>query len=210
MHTVIAPPQFGDVVSLLAYVLGHPHLFIGSTTVMTSGLVAVVGVFSALAATGGPFAPPLARGSDRLLGWLAPRLALALAWFGIGSMILATEILIRFHDVFPDGTEMQFRSGIGHLLVAAIGILLLRPRLRGLTRRPWVEAHFWALAYLTIHVMLLTPPWFDFMFQGELVRGVAQGSLAGALAFNVYLWWRLGLTSSRLRPLRPLRPPTPR
>jgi hypothetical protein len=177
--------------SLVAYVLGHPHLFIGSTTVMTTGLVAAVGLASAVAAAGGSFAPPVARTSDRLLGWLAPRFALVLAWFGIGSMVLATEILIRFHDVFPEGTEMQFRSGLGHLIVAAIGIGLLRSRLSRIAARTWVESHFWALAYLAFHVMVLTPPWFDFMFQGELVRSVTQGTLAVALGFNVYLWWRL-------------------
>lgn len=191
LHTVVAPPEFGEVLSLVAYVLGHPHLFIGSTTVMTTGLVAMVGLVSALAVTGAPFSPPLSRASDRLLSWLAPKLALALAWFGIGSMILATEILLRFHSAFPSGTEMQFRSGIGHLLVAAVGIVLLRPRLAGRTPRAWVEAHFWALTYMSVHVMLLTPPWFDFMFQGELARAVTQGALAGALAFNVYLWWRV-------------------
>jgi hypothetical protein len=191
VHSVVAPPQFGDVVSLLEYVLGHPHLFIGSTTVMTTGLVVAIGLVSAVAVTGGAVFPPAARTSERLLDWVAPRFALVLAWFGVGSMVLATEILLRFHAVFPEGTEMQFRSGLGHLAVAAIGIALLRPRLRRLAPRAWIEAHFWALAYLTFHVMVLTPPWFDFMFQGDLVRAVAQGTLAAALALNVHLWWRL-------------------
>ncbi|MGH2379244.1 MAG: hypothetical protein ACRDGT_12310 [Candidatus Limnocylindria bacterium] len=191
MQAVLSPPGFGDVLSLLGYILTHPHLFIGSTTVMTTGLVVGVGLTAAFAAVGAPATPGVARGADRLLDWLAPKLTLVLAWFGIGSMLLATEILIRFHDVFPDGTEMQFRSGLGHLIVAVAGIGLLRSRLAGRTRRQWVEAHFWALTYLSLHVVLLTPPWFDFMFQGELIRLVANVLLATALAFNVYLWRRL-------------------
>jgi hypothetical protein len=190
VQAVLVPPGFGDVLSLVSYVLSHPYLFIGSTTVMTAGLVVGVGLASAFTAVGAPASPGLAGMVERLLDWLAPRLALVLAWFGIGSMVLATQILMRFHHVFPDGTEMQFRSGLGHLLVSVIGIALLRSRLRR-TPRQWVEAHFWTLAYLILHVVLLTPPWFDFMFQGELVRSVAQGTLSGALAFNVYLWWRL-------------------
>jgi hypothetical protein len=188
MQAVLAPPGLGEVISLLGYILSHPHLFIGSTTVMTTGLVIGVGLTAAFAAVGGPASPGFAAGAGRVLFWLAPKLALALAWFGAGSMILATEILLRFHHSFPEGTEMQFRSGLGHLLVAAIGILLLRSRLIGRTRTEWVEAHFWALTYMSIHVVLLTPPWFDFMFQGELVRTVANCGLALALAVNVYLW----------------------
>lgn len=188
MQAAFAPPGLGEVVSLLGYLLSHPHLFIGSTTVMTTGLVMGVGLTAAFAAVGVPGPAGIA---DRLLTWLAPKLALALAWFGIGSMILATEILFRFHHVFPEGTEMQFRSGLGHLAVAAIGIALLRSRLIRRTPREWVEAHFWALLYLSLHVVLLTPPWFDFMFQGELVRAVANVSLSVALAVNAYLWHRV-------------------
>jgi hypothetical protein len=188
MQAVLAPPGFGEVVSLLGYILSHPHLFIGSTTVMTTGLVIGVGLTAAFAAVGAPASATFAAMAGRVLFWLAPKLALALAWFGVGSMILATEILLRFHHLFPEGTEMQFRSGLGHLVVAAIGILLLRSRLVGRSRSEWVEAHFWALTYMSVHVVLLTPPWFDFMFQGELVRTVANSGLALALAVNVYFW----------------------
>lgn len=194
MQAVLAPPGFGEMVSLLGYILSHPHLFIGSTTVMTTGLVIGVGLTAAFAAVGAPASPSFAAMAGRVLFWLAPKLALALAWFGVGSMILATEILVRFHHVFPDGTEMQFRSGLGHLVVAAVGILLLRSRLIGRTRSEWVEAHFWALTYMSVHVVLLTPPWFDFMFQGELVRTVANLALALALAVNVHLWRSLQRT----------------
>lgn len=200
MQAVLAPPGFGEVASLLGYLLSHPHLFIGSTTVMTTGLVVGVGLTAAFAAVGAPAAPGLAGTVDRVLAWLAPKLALALVWFGVGSMILATEILIRFHQAFPDGTEMQFRSGLGHLGIATIGIALLRSRLRERTPREWVEAHFWALTYMSVHVVLLTPPWFDFMFQGELVRAVANIALSIAFATNIYLWHRVR------RPVKP-RPP---
>lgn len=113
-----------------------------------------------------------------------------LAQPGVGSMALATEILVRFHGGDPIGTEIQFRSGIGHLAVAAIGILLLLSRLRGQDLRAWLDAHFWALAYLTVQVLVFTPPWFDFQFQRHLVLDVARGVLLTALAVNLVLWHR--------------------
>lgn len=103
-------------------------------------------------------------------------------------MALATEIILRFHWVNPIGTEIQFRSGVGHLGVAALGIALLWSRLRGHDARTWIEAHFWALSYLTIQVLVFTPPWFDFQFQRDLVLGVTRGVLIAALAVNLYLW----------------------
>jgi len=39
LRSLLAPPGLGDVLSLVRYVLDDPRLFIGSTTVMTSGLV---------------------------------------------------------------------------------------------------------------------------------------------------------------------------
>lgn len=188
VHSVLAPPGFGDVISMVTYVLGDPYLFIGSTTVMTTALVIGTVMLAATAAV--PFARPtlVSRAADALLAWLAPKLALALVYFGIGSMALATEILLRFHAGNPIGTEIQFRSGLGHLGVAAIGIALLSSRLRGRDRRTWIEAHFWALAYLTVQVLVFTPPWFDFQFQRDLVLGVARGVLVAALAVNLSLW----------------------
>lgn len=188
VHSLLAPPGFGDVVSMVTYVLGDPYLFIGSTTVMTTALVIGTVVLAATAAV--PFArpTPISRASDALLAWLAPKLALTLAYFGIGSLALATEILLRFHWANPIGTEIQFRSGLGHVGVAAIGIVLLWSRLRGHDRRAWIEAHFWALAYLTVQVLVFTPPWFDFQYQRDLVLGVTRGALVAALAVNLYLW----------------------
>ncbi len=187
-YSLFAPPGMGDVISLVVYVLSEPYLFIGSTTVMTTAVVALSALLAAVAAI------PPARGTgpgraiSRALDWAAPKLALVLGYFGLGSMALATEILIRFHGMNPMGTEIQFRSGLGHLLVAVLGILALSPRLRGLDLRTWVEAHFWALTYLAFQVVVLTPPWFEFQLQGELVSGAARGMLAAAALFNLFLW----------------------
>lgn len=187
-YSLFAPPGVGDVLSIVMYALSEPYLFVGSTTWMTSGLIFVSAVIAGSTALPAARSTPPGRIAWRLLGWAAPKLALVLVYFGLGSMALATEILLRFHDVNAIGTEIQFRSGLGHLLVAALGIALLRPRLRGLDLRTWVEAHFWALAYLTFHVVVLTPPWFEFQFQGELIVPIARGGLAAALAVNVVLW----------------------
>ncbi|MBU6422551.1 MAG: hypothetical protein KGQ88_00785 [Chloroflexi bacterium] len=174
--------------SMVTYVLGDPYLFIGSTTVMTTAMVLGAVVLAATAAVPFRRADPISRTAETLLDWAAPKLAIVLAYFGIGSMSLATEILIRYHGDNPVGTEIQFRSGVGHLAVALIGILLLSSRLRGHDLRRWLDAHFWALAYLSVQVLVFTPPWFDFQFQGALVFGIARGALVGALAVNLYLW----------------------
>lgn len=184
---------------MVTYVLGDPYLFIGSTTVMTTAMVLGVVALAATAAV--PFGrrSPIVAAAEALLAWVAPKLALVLAYFGVGSMSLATEILIRYHGDNPIGTEIQFRSGVGHLAVAAIGILLLSSRLRGHGLYAWVEAHFWALTYLTVQVLVFTPPWFDFQFQGDLISGVARGVLLAALAVNLYLWI---VVARALRPSR--------
>lgn len=196
LHSVLTPPGLGDVVSLVLFVLADPYLFIGSTTVMTSGLVLGCLLLVATAAHGKRRVPRVARTSGRVLAWAGPKLALALVYFGVGSMVLATEILIRFHHVNPIGTEMQFRSGIGHLAVAVLGIVALRPYLRRLPVRTWVEAHFWALTYLTVHVMLFTPPWFEYQFQLDLVMGVTRAMLVAALTVNLTLWWTVAARRS--------------
>lgn len=196
LHSLLSPPGLGDVVSLVLFVFADPYLFIGSTTVMTSGLVLACLLLAATATHAKRRAPRVARTSDRVLAWAGPKLALALAYFGVGSMVLATEILIRFHDVNPIGTEMQFRSGIGHLAIALLGIVALRSYLRGLTVRMWVDAHFWALTYLTVHVMLFTPPWFEYQFQLDLVMGVTRAMLVSALTVNLSLWWTVAATRS--------------
>jgi len=172
-----ALPSFDDIGGLFAYVFGNPHLFISSTTVMTTGLLLGAVLVSVLPRR------------THMLRRGAPTLAVILTYFGLGSLVLSTEILIRFHDTIPDETEIQFVSGLGHLVEAAIGIALLVPYLRGRTRADWLWAHTFALAYWTFQVAVLTPPWFAFQGQREAVLQVVLVMLTGAATLNV-LWWR--------------------
>jgi hypothetical protein len=169
-------PTIGDIGGLLAYVFGNPYLFISSTTVMTTGLLLGAVLVSVL---------PL---RTHALRRGAPTLAVILAYFGLGSIALSTEILIRFHATIPHETEVQFVSGIGHLVEAAIGTALLFPYLRGRTRTDWLWAHTLALAYWTFQVAVLTPPWFAFQGQREAVLHVVLVMLVGAATLNVLLW----------------------
>jgi uncharacterized membrane protein len=181
-------PSVTDLRSLLFYVMNDPYLFVSSSTVMTTGLVALAMTLG-LAVTSSrvvPWIDPFGA-TSRVLRWLAPKLALVLAYFGLGSMALATEILIRFHASIPYETETQFRSGVGHLVVAVIGIAVLAPLLRQVTRREWVSSNFYALAYWALQIALLTPPWFAFQGQLDLVLGAAKTLLGIALAVTLYL-----------------------
>ncbi|HEY6201579.1 MAG TPA: hypothetical protein VI056_00920 [Candidatus Limnocylindria bacterium] len=119
---------------------------------------------------------------------VAPTLAVILAYFGLGSIVLSTEILLRFHDTIPNETEVQFVSGLGHLVEAALGIALLGSYLRGRTRVEWLWAHTLALGYWTFQVAVLTPPWFAFQGQREVVLQVVLLMLIIAAALNVLLW----------------------
>ena len=181
-------PSVTDLQSLLFYVMNDPYLFVSSSTVMTTGLVVVAMTLGVAATTSRlvPWVDPFGA-ARRVLRWLAPKLALVLAYFGLGSMALATEILIRFHASIPYETETQFRSGVGHLAVAAAGILVLVPLLRGVTRREWISANIYALAYWALQIAILTPPWFAFQGQLELVLGVTKALLGIALAVTLYL-----------------------
>jgi hypothetical protein len=175
-----ALPSISDIGGLLAYVLGNPYLFISSTTVMTSGLLLGAVVVSVL--------PHRTHNLRRL----APTLAVILAYFGLGSIALSTEILLRFHDSIPNETEIQFVSGLGHLVEAAIGIALLSPYLRGHARTDWMWAHTVALGYWTFQVAVLTPPWFEFQGQREAVLRVVLVMLAAASTVNVLFWRTAG------------------
>lgn len=119
---------------------------------------------------------------------VAPPLAMLLVYFGIGSMVLATEILVRFHATIPEATETQFASGIGHFLEAAAGIAILSPHLRRRTRRAWIVANAVAVAYWAAHVAVLTPPWFAFQGQLEVVRAAALAALAAGAMVSAVLW----------------------
>src|SRR2546422_2305492 len=161
MHASLVPTA-NDLAGLVAYILGNPYLFISSSTVMTTGLV-----LGAVAVSRVPRSAPVIR-------LVAPPLAMLLAYFGVGSMVLATEILLRFHASIPDPTETQFASGVGHLLAAGAGIAVLAPHLRGRSRRTWIVANAVAVAYRTPQIILLTPPWFA--FHGQL-QGLPPAAL---------------------------------
>src|SRR2546427_5817053 len=175
MHASLVPSP-NDLVSLLAYILSNPYLFISSSTVMTTGLV-----LGAVAVSMVPRSAPVMR-------VVAPPLAMLLVYFGVGSIVLASEILVRFHDSIPDATETQFASGIGHLLEAAAGVAVLIPHLRFRSRRTWIVANALAVAYWAAHVIVLTPPWFAFQGQLEVVRAAALCALAAGALVSAYLW----------------------
>jgi hypothetical protein len=171
-----ALPTIGDIGGLLAYVFGNPYLFISSTTVMTSGLLVGAVLVSVLP------------NRTHVLRRAAPTLAVILTYFGLGSIVLSTEILLRFHYTIPGETEVQFVSGLGHLVEASIGLALLAPYLRGHTRAQWLWAHTLALAYWTFQVAVLTPPWFAFQGQREVVLTAVLIMLTLAASLNVLLW----------------------
>jgi hypothetical protein len=175
MHASLVPTA-NDLAGLVAYVLGNPYLFISSSTVMTTGLV-----LGAVAVSMVPRSAPVMR-------IVAPPLAMLLFYFGVGSIVLATEILVRFHESIPDATETQFASGVGHLLEAAAGIAVLTPHLRARSRLTWMVANGIAVAYWAAHVIVLTPPWFAFQGQLEAIRAAALGALAAGALVSAVLW----------------------
>jgi hypothetical protein len=175
MHASLVPTA-SDLAGLVTYVLGNPFLFVSSSTVMTTGLV-----LGAVAVSMVPRSAPVMR-------LVAPPLAMLLVYFGVGSIVLAIEILVRFHATIPEATETQFASGVGHLLEAAAGIALLSPHLRRRGRRIWIVANAVAVAYWAAHVALLTPPWFAFQGQLEVVRAAALGALAVGALVSAVLW----------------------
>ncbi len=173
-----AVPSIDDLGGLFWYLLNNPYLFISSSTVMTTGLLIGAAAVSVL-----PRRVPLVRP-------LAPALAVILAYFGVGSFALSLEILLRFHDSIPYETEVQFVSGVGHLAEALIGLAILSPHLRRHTRAAWLWAHTAALSYWTAQIAVLTPPWFGFQGQKEVVTMAALALLAAAATVNLVLWRR--------------------
>jgi hypothetical protein len=175
MHASLVPTA-SDLAGLIAYVLGNPYLFISSSTVMTTGLI-----LGAVAVSMVPRTAPVMR-------VVAPPLAMVLLYFGLGSLVLSTEILVRFHDTIPEPTETQFASGIGHLLEAIAGIAVLTPHLRSRSRRTWIVGNAVAVAYWSAQIVVLTPPWFAFQGQLEVVRAAALGALAVGALVSAVLW----------------------
>ncbi|HEY6960021.1 MAG TPA: hypothetical protein VI814_14455 [Candidatus Limnocylindria bacterium] len=184
MHASVIP-SINDLGGLVTYLFRNPYLFISSTTVMTSGLLLGAVVVSML---------------PRRLGIMhavAPTLAVILAYFGFGSFALSTEILLRFHSSIPYETEVQFVSGVGHLLEALVGLAVLFPHVRDHTKLEWLWAHTVALTYWTFQVAVLTPPWFSFQGQRELVTMSALLMLAIAGGVNAALWVRAARQARR-------------
>jgi hypothetical protein len=175
MHASLVPTA-NDLAGLVGYVLGNPFLFVSSSTVMTTGLV-----LGAVAVSMVPRSAPVMR-------VVGPPLAMLLVYFGAGSMVLASEIFVRFHDSIPEATETQLASGIGHLLEAAAGIAVLTPHLRARSRLTWIVANAVAVGYWAAHVIVLTPPWFAFQGQLEVIRAAALGALAAGALVSAFLW----------------------
>lgn len=81
----------------------------------------------------------------------------------------------------------MFRSGLGHLALAALGLVALSPFLCAHRREDWLAANLWALGYWTFHVAFLTPPWFSFGGEGDLVLGVVKLALGVGFAVTLLL-----------------------
>ena len=97
---------------------------------------------------------------------------------------------MRFHDSIPYETEVQLVSGIGHLLVAIVGIAMLWSYLQRRPNRAWLAAHNVALGYWTFQLAVLTPPWFSFQGQRELITTAALAMLVAAAMANAVLCLR--------------------
>lgn len=180
-----AVPTIDDIGGLFWYLIDNPYLFISSSTVMTTGLLIGAAAVSVL-----PRRVPVIR-------FIAPTLAVILAYFGVGSLVLSAEILLRFHSTIPYETEVQFVSGLGHLLEALVGLALLAPNLRRHSPAEWLWAHTAALAYWTSQIVVLTPPWFSFQGQKQLVTTAALLMLTTAAAVNALIWSRLPTRGGR-------------
>jgi len=167
-------PGFGDLAGLLVFLVHDPYLFISSSTVMTTALVAGLALLTLVS-----WRVPALR---HALSRSGASLALVFAYFGLGSLALSTEILIRFHDAIPFETETQFVSGLGHLAIGATGAFIAGRLAAG--RRPrWLLANAIALLYWALQLVILDPPWFAFQGQEQLVR-TAAFALIATLAFG--------------------------
>jgi hypothetical protein len=181
-------PGFGDLAGLLLFLVHDPYLFISSSTVMTATLVGGLAVLTLVS-----WRVPALR---RALSRSGASLALVFAYFGLGSLALSTEILIRFHDAIPLETETQFISGLGHLAVGATGAFIAWRLAAGRQAR-WLLANAVALLYWALQLVILDPPWFAFQGQEGLVR-TAAFALIATLAFGTAaLAW---LTQGRREP----------
>ena len=76
-----------------------------------------------------------------------------------------------------------------------MGVAILLPHLRHRSRRVWIMANALAVGYWTAQVIVLTPPWFAFQGQLEVIRAAALGALAAGALVSAFLW----RTASRRR-----------
>lgn len=188
-----AVSPIGDFFTLLADLAGNPYLFIGSTTGVTSALVMLTllaVVTERVAFRIWPQYLEHPRVVLKVLRWIAPKLALVMIYFGVGSIALAGWIFLRFRLELPYEAGTQFWSGVGHLVVAAAGIAITAPFWRGLTEREWCLALPWAIGYWSFQVLFLTPQWFHFQGQYDLVMNVAKALIAVSIASNA-MWWKI-------------------
>ncbi len=159
-------PTLEDMQAIITYAFAHPYSFITRPTVMTlSLLIAMVGV-------------GVVRRRSPFLHRIAPSVSVILIYFGIGSLAVATQFLLRYHDAYTHWTEVQLVSGFTHLIGASAGVVLLHGHLRGRTRAEWMRANTVALAYWAGYLALVMPEWFTFDDQGEVIRAVTLGILA--------------------------------
>ena len=184
MHASVVP-GFGDLAGLVTFVFRDPHLFVSSSTVMTTGIIAALALLSLPRLRIAPV--------HRLLVRSAAALALVFAYFGLGSLALSLEILVRFHDAIPSETETQFASGLGHLAIGAGGALIAW-RLAASARPRWLLANAIALLYWALQIVILDPPWFSFQGQAGLMRTAAFAAIA-ALAFVTTIAGRMTVRS---------------
>jgi hypothetical protein len=52
----------------------------------------------------------------------------------------------------------------------------------------WIVANIVAVGYWAAHVLVLTPPWFAFQGQLEVIRAAALGALAAGALVSALLW----------------------
>ncbi|HET8568905.1 MAG TPA: hypothetical protein VFM93_07965 [Candidatus Limnocylindria bacterium] len=163
-------PGFADVADALAYIVANPYLFVSSSTVMTSGLIALTLLLRVAALRSARAA--------RLQAVIATPMVLVLAYFGIGSMALASFLYVRLHSSIPLETEIQMVSGIGHFAVAVAGVALLAgPALRA---RGWLVANLVAAAYWILQIAVVRPPWLEFQAHGPITRTIAFAALGAS------------------------------
>jgi len=65
---------------------------------------------------------------------------------------------------------------------------VLSPHLRARSRAAWIVANIVAVGYWAAQVIVLTPPWFAFQGQLEVIRAAALGALAAGALVSAFLW----------------------